>query len=144
MQFNSNLSIWRKWASKLKVHFWLKRYCRKFILTSAFICLLFSFLFQQKSYEDIYHSPQHVSVITGNILIMIIRFASYDLLLASSSAFMTDFVYLGTTQICWNLNEHNYYSISTTSVIWQIDAGCSPFRSLLPFHIRLELLKLIC
>ena len=49
------------------------------------------------------------------------------------------FMYLGTTQICWNLNKHCYYLISTLSMIWQIDASCSPFQCLnmLPFHIRM-------
>ena len=97
----------------------------------------------EKSYEDIYHSPPHASVIIANILIMIIRFACYHFLLACNSTFITDSMYLGTIQICRSLNEH-YYSSSTTSAIWQIDANCSPFQSLnmLPFHIRLEPLKL--
>ena len=67
-----------------------------------------------KMYEDIYHSPPHVFVITGNILITIIRFARYHLLLASNSTFMTDSMYLGTIQICHNLNKHYYYLISAT------------------------------
>ena len=52
-------------------------------------------------------------------------------------------MYLGTIQICQNLNEHFYYLISTTSVDWQIDANFSPFQSLdmLPFHIRFGTLK---
>ena len=50
--------------------------------------------------EDMYHSPSNVSVITGNILIMIIRFPRFDLLLASNSTFNTDCQYLGTIQIC--------------------------------------------
>ena len=59
--------------SKLKVHFKLKRYCSKFILTSALICLQSSlfFLTCEKSYEDLYHSPPHVLFITENILIMV-------------------------------------------------------------------------
>ena len=32
-------------------------------------------------------------------------------------------MYFGTIHICRNLNEHYYYLISTTSVIWQIDAN---------------------
>ena len=54
-------------------------------------------------------------------------------------SFMTDSKYLGTIQIWWNLNEHYFYLTSTKSVIFQIDANCSPFQSLnmLPFHIRL-------
>ena len=34
-----------------------------------------------------HHSPPHVSAITGNILITIIRFARYDPLLASDNTF---------------------------------------------------------
>ena len=58
---------------------------------------------------------------------------------------MYDSQYLRTVQIWQNLNEHHYYLTSTKSVISQIDANCSPFHSLntLPFHIRLENLKLI-
>ena len=107
----------------------------------------------EKSYEDIYNSSPHyfrhysviISVITGNILIKIIRFACDHIVLASNSTFITDSMYLGTIQICRNLNEHYYYLISTTSVIWQIEANCSPYASLnmLPWHIRLERLKLI-
>ena len=62
----------------------------------------------EKSYEEIYHSPSHVSVITGNILITIIRFAHYYLLPVFNSAFMTDSLYLGTiqmnTQLLFNSN----------------------------------------
>ena len=50
----------------------------------------------EKFHEDIYHSPPHASVITGNILITIIIFARYHLLPASSSTdSMTDSHYLG-------------------------------------------------
>ena len=58
---------------------------------------------------------------------------------------MTDSLYSGTIQIWQNLNEHHYYLTLTKSVICQIDANYSPFQSLnmLPFHIRLERLKLI-
>ena len=66
--------------------------------------------------EGIYHSPSHVFVITGNILITAIRLARYHLPLASNNTLMTDSMYLGTIQICRNLNEHGYL-ISTTSVI---------------------------
>ena len=67
----------------------------------------------------IYYSPPHVSL--ENILITKIRFARYHPLLASSSAFMTNSLHLGTTrmlerliflgtvQIWRNLNEHYYY-----------------------------------
>ena len=66
-------------------------------------------------------------------------------LLAPNSTFMTDSLYLGTIQTCQNLNEHCYCLISTASMIRQIDPNCSPFQSLciLPFHIKLEHLKLI-
>ena len=141
MQFKRNLSSYMKWASTLKVRFYW-HYCSKFILTSAFICLQSSFFISTwgKSYESINTSTPHVSVITGNILITIIRFARYHFLLASSSTFITDSLYLGTIQIWWNLNEHYYYLYITKSVICQIDTSCSPFQSLnmLPFHVRLE------
>ena len=44
-----------------------------------------------------------------------------------------------------NLNEHRYYLNSTKSVIFQIEANCSPFQSLsmLSFHTRVERPKLI-
>ena len=58
------------------------------------------------------------------------RFARYNLLLASNSTFMTDSMYLGIIQFCRNLNEHYYNLILTTSVIWQIDANFSPFQLL--------------
>ena len=90
-----------------------------------------------KSYEDIYHSPPHASVIIGNILIRIIRFSATISLLPA--------LYVGTIQICRNLTEHCSYLISATFVIWQIQGHCSPFQSpnMLPFHIRQERLKLI-
>ena len=86
------------------------------------------------------------SVIIGNILITIIIFARYHLLVASNSTFMTDFYVLSYNSDLSNLNEHYYYLISPTSVIWQINANCSSFHSLnmLYFHIRPERLKLIC
>ena len=52
----------------------------------------------------------------------IIRFVRYHVLLAPINTFMTDSMYLGTIQICQNINEHYYYLISTIFVIWQIDA----------------------
>ena len=73
-----------------------------------------------KRFKDIYRSPPHISVVTGNIvirIITIIRFARYRLLLTSSSTFINDPMYLDTIQICRNLNEHYYYLISTTTVI---------------------------
>ena len=128
---------------KSKVHLKLERYCSKFILLQFSFDYNPAFYFNiEKSYEDIYHSPPHVSVITGKILITI---CCYHPLLAFNSTFMTGSVYLGTIQICRNLNEHHCYLILTTSVIWQIDTNCSPPQSLnmFPFHIRLERLKLI-
>ena len=73
------------------------------------------------------------------------RFACYHLLLASNNTFMTYFKYLGTTQIWWNLNEHHCYLTSTNSVVFQIDATCSPFQvlNMLPLQFRLEPLRLI-
>ena len=136
-----------KWGCKLKFAFNYNTVAVSLFLLQFSFCLQSSFLCQhgKKSYEDIYHSPSHSSAITGNILIAIIRFARCHLLLASNSTFMNDSMYFGTIQICQNLKEHCYYLISTIFVIWQIDANCSPFQSLnmLPFHIRLERLKLV-
>ena len=94
----------------------------------------------EKSDEDTCNSISHVSVIPRNILTTIIRVARYWLLLASDSTLMTDPMYLDTIQICLNLNENYWYLISTTFLIWQIDAHFSPFQSLnmLSFNIRLE------
>ena len=120
-------------------------YCSKLILTSVFICLQSSFLFQHgkkvmKQYIIIFHL---LLLLQGNSLITIVR--SAYLLLTSNSTFMTDSLYLGTNQIWRNVNEHYCYLTSTKSVICQIDANCSTFQSLnmLPFHIRLGSLKLI-
>ena len=92
-----------------------------------------------------YHAPPHISVIKGNILITIIRFTHYHLLLASNTTVMTDSQSLGTIQICQNLNEHHHYLTSTKSVAFQKYANCSPDQllNMLPFHIKLERLKLI-
>ena len=89
--------------------------------------------------------PPHISVVTGNVLMSIIRFACYSLLLAFYSSFMPDFKYLRTIQIWRNLDEYYYYLTSIKSVAFQIDANCFPFQSLnlLPCKIRLEHLKLI-
>ena len=97
----------------------------------------------EKSYEYIYHSPGHVSFATENILITIIRSPSYDLLLASDSTFKTDSQYLGTIQIWQNFNEYHYYLTSAKSMIYQIDAICSPFQPLnmLPFLHQPRMLK---
>ena len=66
----------------------------------------------------------------------------------SSTCFQHPFHYTNQVQIrqIWqNLNEHYYYLTLTKSVICQMDANCSPFQwlNMLPFHIRLEHLKLI-
>ena len=121
---HKNLSFCTIWAIKLKVHFQLKRYCSKLMLTSAFIFLQSSFLFQhgKKAMKTYIILLFLLYNITGNILITIIRFALYHLLLASNSTFMTDSMFLGTNQICRSVNEHYYYLIKTTSVIWQIDS----------------------
>ena len=81
----------------------------------------------------------YVSLITVNIVIMIIRSARYHLLLASNSTFMTDSLYLGTNQ------KNTTYLTPIGAVICQIDTNFSQFQSLnmLPFYIRLEHLKLI-
>ena len=96
-----------------------------------------------KSSEDVYHSLPHVSVIKGNILIAIVIFVCYYLLLASNRIFMTESMYLSTIQICQSLNEHYYYLISASSVVWQIHSMCLAFPSLiiLHFHIRFRLLE---
>ena len=74
MQFKRNLSSCTKWASKLKVRFYLC-YGSKFILSTAFTCLQLAFNFNmEKRYEHIYYSPLHVSAITGNKTL--IRFAN--------------------------------------------------------------------
>ena len=64
MQFKRNLSFWKKWASKLKVFSFLiktllQQVCSFRIPTTQL------FMSTLKSYEDIYHSPAHVTVITG-------------------------------------------------------------------------------
>ena len=118
------------WASKLKIHL-LKN-------TSVFICLQSSFFFLtwEKSYEDIYYSNPHVSVVTANILIAIIRFSHYHFRDASNSTFIIDSMYLEIIQIF-------YYLISVSSVIWEIDTNFSLFQTLniLLLTIRLELFK---
>ena len=95
----------------------------------------------KKSYKHIYHSPLHVCYYRkhpNNEL----RFGRYHLL-ASNSTFMTDSQYLGTIQTWRNLNEDRYYSTSTKSIIYTIDANCFPFQPLdmLAFHTRLEHIK---
>ena len=98
----------------------------------------------QKLWTHISFSP----LITGNILIVIIRLTRYHLWLASNSTFMTDhdwFLYLGAVQIWQNLSEHHYYLTSTKSVIRQMGANCFPFqsRNIFAFYIWLEGLKRI-
>ena len=124
MQLKRRFSSCTKWANS------------KFIFILAFICLQLTFLFQhwKKNNEHIYHSL-HVYATAGNILITI-----NHLLLASSSTFIADYLYLGPIRIGRNLNEHSHCLVSIKFVIWQIDANCSLFKSLsmLCFHIRLE------
>ena len=64
MQFKRNLSFCKKWASKLKVFSFLiktllQQVCSFRIPTTQL------FMSTLKSYEDMYHSPAHVTVITG-------------------------------------------------------------------------------
>ena len=58
---------------------------------------------------------------------------------------MTDSQYLGTIQVWRNVNEHHSYLTSTKSVIFQINLNCNSLTllNMLPFHIKLERLKLI-
>ena len=75
-----------------------------------------------------HYSTPNVSVITRNILITMIRFVRYNNMICQHSH---DWFYLlrcnwGATKI---VNEYYYFLISTTSVICQIDANCSPFQS---------------
>ena len=63
----------------------------------------------------------YVSLITGNIVIMIIRSARYHLLLASNSTFMTDSLYLGANQ------KNTTYLTPIGAVICQIDTNFSQF-----------------
>ena len=65
-----------------------------------------------------HHSPVHISVITENILLTIIRYARYHPLLVSNRIYVTDSQYWGTIQIWWNLNEQLLtvcYYLSRTS-----------------------------
>ena len=68
-----------------------------------------------KSYKYMYNLPLHVSVI-----LIIIDLPTTHLLLFCNNTFMTDSMYLGTTQICRNVNKHYHYLISATLVIWQM------------------------
>ena len=128
---NSNISAVNaipKWGEQIKISLLIKTLfaLNLFLLRFSFAYYPAFYFNMRKSYKDISHSPLHDSVITENILITIVRFARYHLLLASNNTFMTDSLYLGTIQICRNLNEHYYYYlISTASVIWQIDANGS-------------------
>ena len=104
MQFKRNLSNSTKWASKLKVYFKLKLCCSNFVLQLSFAYNPAFYFNNGKNYEGIYDSSPHVSLIARNILIVIVRFACYQHHHASNSTFMTDSMYLGTIQICQNLN----------------------------------------
>ena len=107
-------------------------------------CLQSSFLFQhwKKHYEGIYLSSPHVSVITGNILITIIR---YDLLVTIFSASFQQRFHEWLSAIRDNSDKHHNYLAPTKSVMCEIEAAFSPFLSLnmVPFHIRQEYVKRI-
>ena len=75
-----------------------------------------------------HHSPVHISVITENILLTIIRYARYHLLLVSNRIYVTDSQYWGTIQIWWNLNEqlltvcycHLTYEFQSKSTLYSL------------------------
>ena len=98
----------------------------------------FYFNMGKKLWRHNYSLP-HVSVIAGNILITIVRFACYHLLLASNSTFMTDYMYLGTIKTCRNLTllfNFNYIcDLTNRRKLFSI------VLDMLPFQIRLEHLK---
>ena len=126
-----------KWASKSKVCFYNAITVSLFLLQLSFACNpAFYFNMRKKLWRNISSSSRFYRKYS------IIRFSGLHRLLASSSNVMTDSQYLGAIQIRKNLNEHHHHSTSTKSMISQIGANCSPFQSL-PFHIRLEGLKLI-
>ena len=106
------MSMCPKWASKLKVQFQLKRYCSKFILTAVLFTYNPAFYFNmgQKCWR---HAPSHISVITGNIPITVIRFARYHPLLPASSTFITDSMYLDLSKLTikWALLLFNFSCI---------------------------------
>ena len=130
-----------------------------FLLQFSFANNLAFYFNTEKRYEAIYHSPPYVSIIIGNILIWIITFAHNYLLLASNSTYTAEkmkfsiFHYTALHFSCSVRCNSNLKILaprplllaSTKSVICQIDANCSPLQSLntLPFHIRLERLKII-
>ena len=89
-------------------------------------CLQSSFLFQhwKKHYEDTYLSSPHVSVITGNILITIIR---YDLLVTIFSASFQQCFHESLSAIRHNSDNHHNYLAPTKSVMCEIEANVSPF-----------------
>ena len=79
--------------------FLLLTLCSNFSLPSAFMCLESRFLFQRgENVIKTYHSPPHVPVVTGNILITIKRFTRYHLVVASNSIVTTGSLYVGTIQ----------------------------------------------
>ena len=94
----------------------------------------------EKSY--IYHSPPYRFVVTGNILVMITRFAATIFYLLQRH-FHNWFSVLrhnpDLAKLEWAPLFFNF------SKICQIDTNCSPFHSLnmFPSRIRLEHLKLI-
>ena len=146
MQFKRNLSICMRWVGKLKVHFLLERYCSQFILTSAFICLQSSFLFQHGKkdiYEAIYNSRPYASVR---------KHPNNDnkiYPLPSSTRFQKQFhewfhvlrYNSDLSKLEWTLQLFSFNYIRDLT----ITANCFPFQSLimLPFHITLEQIKLI-
>ena len=77
-----------KMGEQIKSSPLIKIYCSKLILQFHLPTIQLFISTWRKSYEDIYHSPPHVYVITGNILITIDN--KICPLLASSSHFMTD------------------------------------------------------
>ena len=97
----------------------------------SFACNPTFFLTWEKSYEDIYHSPSHVSVITGNILIATPRFTRHYF---SWHFFATIF-----GEVWMNTTLFNFHYIR----------DMSKWRKFFPipvpeyaFHIRVERLKL--
>ena len=71
-------------GQQIKSSLLIKRCCSKFILTSAFIYLQSSFLFQHGK------KAMRIYIILLHILIPVITFVYYHLFLAFSSTFMTD------------------------------------------------------
>ena len=78
----------------------------------------------KKNYEDIYLSSPHVSVITENILITIIR---YDLFVTIFSASFQQCFHESLSAIRHNSDNHHNYLAPTKSVMCEIEANVSPF-----------------